>query len=159
VQQISFQVHHLRRTRHAQRPQSTVQSTSSNKPPATSDAELISQLTSENALLKSRLKLLRSQNDELLKQQRKVSLQQQQKHVEKPVREQRLILEDFEGEGRPAFGECQCSLLNILFFWFSRRVRNIAVLLKYLMLCYRNPAIGPLSILNRSKLCSLFSSS
>lgn len=104
--QIIFQAHHLRRIRHSERPQLTVRSTSSNKLPATSDAELINQLTSENTLLKSRLKLLQSQNDELLKQQRKALLQQQQKHVEKTVREQRLILEDFEGEGRPAFGEC-----------------------------------------------------
>ncbi|KAL7521289.1 hypothetical protein ACHAWX_005959, partial [Stephanocyclus meneghinianus] len=103
TQKIIFQAHHLRRIRHSERPQLTVRSTSSNNLPATSDAELINQLTSENTLLKSRLKLLQSQNDELLKQQRKALLQQQQKHVEKPVREQRLILEDFEGEGRPAF--------------------------------------------------------
>eukprot|EP00804_Cyclotella_cryptica_P000842 CCRYP_001078-RE/>CCRYP_001078-RE protein AED:0.32 eAED:0.32 QI:138/1/1/1/1/1/3/365/445 len=102
VQRKTSHEHH-RRPRRFQRPQSTIQSTSNNNSPATSDAALISQLTSENALLKARLKLLQSQNDELLRQQRKESLQQQQKHTERTVREQRLILEDFEGEGRPAF--------------------------------------------------------
>jgi hypothetical protein len=50
----------------------------------------------ENALLKSRLKLLQSQNDELLKAKEPVEVLRS---------EQRLILEDFEGEGRPSVGE------------------------------------------------------
>eukprot|EP00956_Cyclotella_meneghiniana_P000920 scaffold1084_cov29-Cyclotella_meneghiniana.AAC.1 len=70
----------------------------------TTTSTVVQSLTAENALLKSRLKLLQSQNDELSKTLRQ---QQQQHHhhnnVDKStttttVVEQRLILEDFEGE-------------------------------------------------------------
>jgi hypothetical protein len=73
----------------------------------TENQDTIESLTSENALLKSRLKLLQSQNDELLKQQREreEQLDRQLRQSQQWVREQRLILEDFEGEGRPSFGE------------------------------------------------------
>jgi predicted trehalose synthase len=65
-------------------------------------SEQIQSLQSENALLKSRLKLLQSQNADLVQQQ-----QHQQHHAGERVMavEQRLILEDFEGEGRPSIGE------------------------------------------------------
>ncbi len=51
----------------------------------------LSKLKAENRLLNERIKLLQSQNDELLKQQ------QQQQQQSPFLYEQRLILEDFEG--------------------------------------------------------------
>jgi cation transporter-like permease len=51
----------------------------------------LTKLKAENRLLNERIKLLQSQNDELLKKQ----LQRGEKN--KPLYEQRLILEDFEG--------------------------------------------------------------
>ncbi|KAL7553855.1 hypothetical protein ACHAWF_017417 [Thalassiosira exigua] len=54
-------------------------------------------LRSENKLLRERLKLLQDRNDELLADQRKAA-EEKRKNV--PY-EQRLIIEDFEGEGIP----------------------------------------------------------
>lgn len=83
--------------------------------------EQIQSLQSENALLKSRLKLLQSQNEDLIQQQ------QHQQHAGERVMavEQRLILEDFEGEGRPSIGEFFLQLKSVSiesFFsqWVSR---------------------------------------
>ena len=55
----------------------------------------LTKLKAENRILHERLKLLQTQNDELLKQQQQQ--QQQLKGGTKPTIEQRLILEDFEG--------------------------------------------------------------
>ena len=68
-------------------------------------ATLTQSLQAENSLLKSRLKLLQSQNDELLQRQRVLDQQQQINPMgERNVVEQRLILEDFEGEGSSYVG-------------------------------------------------------
>mmetsp|Transcript_15791 Transcript_15791/g.34188 ORF Transcript_15791/g.34188 Transcript_15791/m.34188 type:complete len:466 (+) Transcript_15791:61-1458(+) len=58
-------------------------------------------LKKENKLLQERLKLLQIQNDELQKQQQKQPDIQQNSERKIPY-EQRLILEDFEGESFPA---------------------------------------------------------
>lgn len=67
----------------------------------------LSKLKKENELLQQRLKLLQVQNDELIKQQKQTSdsnekqKQSEQRKKKKQQYEQRLILEDFEGEGIP----------------------------------------------------------
>ena len=76
------------------------------------DLELI-QLRNENKLLQERLKLLQTQNDQLLKQQQTSTSSisgSSSSSTTKPTSpkkqipyEQRLILEDFEGEGIPTF--------------------------------------------------------
>lgn len=59
-------------------------------------------LRSENNLLKSRVRLLQLQNDELLRLHNDSG---QKKREVSTLVEQRLILEDFEGEGRVSVGE------------------------------------------------------
>ena len=70
--------------------------------PVNGDDELI-KLRNENKLLHERLSLLQTQNDQLVKQQ--VSSNTQSATSKKQIipYEQRLILEDFEGEGIPTF--------------------------------------------------------
>eukprot|EP00970_Alexandrium_tamarense_P018927 scaffold13564_cov128-Alexandrium_tamarense.AAC.18 len=74
---------------------------------STEDQATLQKLLRENTLLQSRLKLLQKQNDELIQLQRKSQQLQSSSQGEKDefvgrkMREQRLILEDFEGEGIP----------------------------------------------------------
>lgn len=78
---------------------------------STEDQATLQKLLRENTLLQSRLKLLQKQNDELIQLQRKSQQLQSSSQGEKDefvgrkMREQRLILEDFEGEGIPMLGE------------------------------------------------------
>ncbi len=74
------------------------------------EQELLHKLRKENELLHERLKLLQLRNDELLQEQQRLITERQiqQRHDGKGIAEttkayieQRLILEDFEGEGLP----------------------------------------------------------
>lgn len=90
-------------------------SSSSTQTPMNGDADLeLLQLRNENKLLQERLKLLQTQNDQLLKQHQSStsstsstsgssSTTQPTPPKKQIPYEQRLILEDFEGEGIPTF--------------------------------------------------------
>jgi cation transporter-like permease len=63
---------------------------------ANGEDDVVTKLKAENRLLQERLKLLQAQNDELLKLTTTTGDEN-----EVPMPQQRLILEDFEGEGNP----------------------------------------------------------
>ncbi len=86
-------------------PSTTARQLSPSAHPVNGDDELI-QLRNENKLLHERLSLLQTQNDQLVKQQQIFTSSNTQSATSKNQiiqYEQRLILEDFEGEGIPTF--------------------------------------------------------
>lgn len=98
--------HSIRKKRFLSTTSFSSSSSSSNEGEESSSTQLI-QLRSQNKILQERLRLLQAQNDQLIRQQQtftsSISNRPATSRKQNIPYEQRLILEDFEGEGIPTF--------------------------------------------------------